>query len=297
MPSIGEAYLGHRAQLAIRLTLAVLFIAALVVIYVDMTMDRGPYMVLRSPLPVEQPEMKVLMITPMGIDSAADARSYASMYFPEFADAEFSDDGDGSYDAESEEALIVVYASGRIQYTPRDGDAGMPIDSLPLEVAANVSEGFIRAHGGLEPYEEYQRHTVGSVDDDGNILEIKARSFYYHRRYDGYWVLGDDGLGTMVLAGTRAVSLSRTALVLNASSETRQVISAHAAWNALVESMDGGDRSNRVSVTSVELCYYVVDSREDGPAIFPAWRFVDPDLDYFVNALTGEVLSGGYRSK
>jgi hypothetical protein len=288
-----------RSRLAVLLLIAVILIGARVIIYIEIERNRGPYMVLQGPLPADRPEMRIVTIIPIGFGNTIDAREYASMYYPEFADVEFSESDLGYFYAEKNESSICVYSSGKIVCTPRDGPEDVPINSFPFEMAANISEGFIEAHGGMGPYEEYERYTSGSVDDDGNFLSIKARSFDYHRRYDGYWVLGDDWLGTMVFAGTSDVTFCRAASVLNATNETRQVISAHAAWDSFFESMGGGNRYDRISVTSVELCYYVEDYPKDGPVIYAAWRFVDSDsdIDYFVDAFTGEVLSGIHRAK
>jgi hypothetical protein len=291
----GDGKVRKRTQLIAATLLLIIVIAGLVVLYLNMKAPSGPYMELKCELPYDRPSMRVLTIVPIEINGTGEAQAYAGGYFPQFADVEFVDEGGyfhGEIDLGFYEERIWVYPDGVIDYFNDLESYEVSPGAFSIETSRNLSLEFIALHGGVGQYEETYHFVMGAYDDD-RLVGIRDCSFYYHKRFDGYLILGAEGICTISAAinGT-VISYQRSEFTVEAANITRQVISAGAAYHALVRALGGGDSLHRITVTSCNLCYYVEDSNDAPPVIHTTWHFVGSDLDFYIDAFTGENLSG-----
>jgi len=276
--------------------LLVILVTGIVLIYLSLTYDNGPYMELKCDLPFEQPSMKVLLIVPTSINNTTEAQAYAGRFFPQFGGVEFSERDDyfhGEIHVGFFDEYVSVYRDGVIDYNNNLESIDVSPDAFPIDTIRNLSRDFITMHGGMGQYEETGITTGKVTYSNDPATYLRDCIIEYHMRYDGHLILGYDRIYTVATANNGTVwSYRRSVYPIEATNETRQVITAAAAYHALFKALDGGDSMHRITVTSVDLCYYVVDTLDEKPVIYAAWHFVGSDLDFFIDAFTGENLSG-----
>ena len=246
---------------------------------------------LRCELPTDRPMMSAPSINYSNISNGSEARSYAIQYFPQFADVDFQGEGSKTYLGIVGDEFLEVRSSGSIHYSIMNfEDNIVSIKDFPLETGSAISLSFINAHGGLGQYEEYHRSSIKVSGSDTPSGSIAGHNFDYHKQFNGYTIFGDDGLRTMVIAESQAVvSYYRGNYSLSEPNLTQQVISAETAWDVVVENYTHF-HDNDIDISSVDLCYYITAYEENITVMYPWWRFSGPELDFYVNAFTGEFL-------
>jgi hypothetical protein len=252
--------------------------------------SEGGRPILRCELPTDRPIMSAPAVNSSNISSSSEARSYAIQYFPQFADVDFREEDSRTYMGIIGDEMIIIHSNGVIKYSHMRDDNIVSINDFPLETGSAISLSFINDHGGLGQYEEYHR---SSIEVSGGVPSgsIKGHNYVYHKQFNGYTIFGADALRTTVIAEGHAVlSYYRGDFSFDEPHLTQQTISAETAWVVVVGNYTHmGD----IDITSVDLCYYISYFEENITVMYPWWRFSGPEIDFYVNAFTGEFLGRG----
>ena len=249
----------------------------------------GGRLILRCELPTERPIMSAPNVSCPTISNCSEAKSYATQYFTQFNDADFEKLDDATFIGRNGTEIIFVHPSGTIGYSKDVDDTTFWTGDFTLASARNISNNFIEDHGGLGSYQEYRNGSITIVDEDDKPTGyIKGYTFFYHKQYNGYTIFGADALRTVVgWEGPVVTFYYRGNYSLGNPVQTQQVISAEKAWDVVVGNYT---HIHNIDIVIVDLCYHIPDFDQIITVMYPAWRFSGPEIDFYVDAFTGEYI-------
>lgn len=261
---------------------------------------KGSNMNLSCELPTEQPVLPILKLKLENISNEAEAKSFATKYFPEFERANFMETSDSNkFVLKLGEATeyLEIYKSGCLIYMrSQDKDIKMNQTEFPQEMALNISHDFILSHGELEDFKLESIAPYAQLNEDGEPTGIiKGYYLVYRHSYNDIPISGPggDGIKADVKCGGNVTYFFRLMRTPTEETSTVKVVSASQAFNSLKKSYKGKE----TTITNVSLCYYSENFKTVQESMEPAWRFeiggkggVGSGSYLYVNAVNGTPL-------